>query len=79
IRVLERAFDILDPLSSEAELNLGEIAERTGLPLTTVYRSVQTMVARGYLDHDSKTGKYRLGMQIVRLSGHVVSLIGVIR
>ncbi|MFY0543792.1 IclR family transcriptional regulator [Brevibacillus sp. H7] len=79
IRVLDRAFDILEALAAEAELTLGEISVRTGLALATAYRSVQTMVSRGYIDQDARTGKYRLGMQIVRLSGQAVSRIDVIR
>jgi IclR family KDG regulon transcriptional repressor len=79
LRVLERAFDILEAVAADAEITLGEISKRTGLALATAYRSVQTMMARGYIDQDIRTGKYRLGMQLVRLSGQAVSRMDVIR
>lgn len=79
IRVLERAFDILEVLTSDTELSLVEIVERTGLPLATVHRSIQTMLSRGYIGQDLKSGKYYLGMQIIRLSGYAINRIDLIR
>lgn len=53
-------LDILELLSTtDARLKLNEISDVTGVPLTTTYRILQTLVHRGYLAHDL-AGKYSL-------------------
>ena len=80
VRVLERAFDIIECFSTrDPELTLVEICKRTGLSLATVHRSIQTMISRGYVQQDANTGKYHLGMQFVELSGIVVGRMDLIR
>ncbi|RLQ94792.1 IclR family transcriptional regulator [Falsibacillus albus] len=73
IRAVERAFDIIECFTNrDQELSLKEISTRTDLALAVVHRNLQTLTARRYLEQDSSTGKYRLGIQFVRIAGVVI-------
>lgn len=56
-----RALAVLAAFSpGERWLGTRELAQRTGLPPSTVTRMTQTLVVLGYLFHDAKARKYRL-------------------
>ena len=60
VPVLMNTLDILELLSTpDARFKLNEISDLTGVPLTTTYRILQTLVHRVYLAHDLE-GKYSL-------------------
>jgi IclR family KDG regulon transcriptional repressor len=62
VQSLDRAFDILELLSREQHgLNLTEIGNRLDLHKSTVYRLLQALKERGYIDKSAQ-GSYRLGM-----------------
>ena len=50
-------------------LGNSEIAERTGLPPSTISRLTQTLVMSGFLEHDPKHSAYRLAPTVLSL-GH---------
>ena len=70
IQVLNRAFDILDYLSSEPEeaKGLGQIASDLGLHPATCANILKTMLRRGFVDQDAPKGGYRLGPSAYRLA-----------
>ena len=45
----------------------GELAERTGLPNSTVSRLTFTLLKSGYLVYDEGTGRYRMGVPVLSL------------
>ena len=62
-----RALDIIDLFVDRApELNAVEIAEATGLPRTSVYELLGTLVHRGYLVRDA-AGVYSLGVRALQI------------
>ena len=68
VQSLDRAFDILELLSREQHgLNLTEIGNRLDLHKSTVYRLLQALKERGYIDKSAQ-GSYRLGMEFIELS-----------
>lgn len=73
VQALQRALDILECFSlQDKELNLSEIAAKTGLNKTTAKRLVSNLTERGYLKRfDSK--HYRLGLRVFELGGIVRS------
>jgi len=67
VRSLERAFELLEHLTDAGgELALSELTEKAGLPMPTVYRLMQTMVARGYVRQEPSR-RYSLGPRLIRL------------
>ncbi|MBW2000000.1 MAG: IclR family transcriptional regulator, partial [Deltaproteobacteria bacterium] len=77
VQALERALDILECFSLQVqELNLSEIAAKTGLNKTTAKRLVSNLTRRGYLKRlDSK--RYRLGLRLFQLGGVVRSSLNI--
>ena len=51
VRVIDRAFDILETLaSSSSPMGLSEICRATGMSKSTVYRLISTMHNRHYVE-----------------------------
>ncbi len=68
-RSLERGLNILRVFRPGVSLRgNAEIAERTGLPRSTVSRLTQTLVASGFLEHDRRANAYRLGALVLGLA-----------
>ena len=59
---LDKALDVLDAVgASPAGLSQQALAQRLGLPRTTLYRLLGTLVARGLLRRDPARHVYALG------------------
>jgi len=73
VQAVERALDILECFSlQDRELNLSEVATKTGLNKTTAKRLISNLTERGYLKKlDSK--HYQLGLRLFELGGIVHS------
>jgi len=59
------------PLDEEPALHfalLREIARRTGINVSTISRILATLVSGGLVEHVTATGRYRLGMGVIRLA-----------
>ncbi len=68
VQSLDRAFDILELLSQEQHgLNLTKIGNRLDLHKSTVYRLLNALKERGYIEKTPQ-GSYRLGMEFIELS-----------
>lgn len=71
-RSLERGIEILRAFRPGVDsLGNGEIAERTGLPRSTISRLTRTLVNSGMLDEVQPERAYRLAAAVVSL-GHAV-------
>lgn len=81
VPALSRGLDILELfLSGDRELTAPDIVARLGLPRTTTYDLIQTLVARGYLEHVSGSrGAYRLGLRTFELGSAYGEGIDLIR
>lgn len=67
-RSLERGIDILRAFRPGTDLmGNSEIAERVGLPRSTVSRLAQTLVRVGFLEHDRAGQAYRLAAPVLSL------------
>jgi len=68
--VLGRALLLLEAFdSSHMVLKLSELAERTGLPQTTVYRHVVDLLRWGALDR-APGGGYQIGLRMVAVASY---------
>ena len=74
VQAIERALDILDCFDfNNRALSLTEICERTGLNKSTALRLTSNLLARKYLNLDSTTGLYSLGMRLFDLGIDVMT------
>ena len=75
--VLSKAFAILDAMrAAESSLTRAQIARRTGLPMTTVYRLASELRRQGALELTDR-GRYRVGpwlWEVGTLSPHALML-----
>jgi len=77
IEAAQRAVTILDELAEGGELGTNELARRVGLPASTVSRQLGTLASTGLVEHDPESGRYRLGIRIVRLANAVLARLDV--
>ena len=72
VAAVQRAVAILRELAdARTELGTNEIARRTGINVSTISRILATLVSGGLVEHVAATGRYRLGLGIVRLANAV--------
>lgn len=69
VTALHRGLEILRAFKPDDVSGLGnrELAERTGLPNSTVSRLTYTLLKLGYLVYDEGTGRYRMGVPVLGL------------
>ena len=69
VRSVDRAAALLLALGDSAgEAGVTELARRLGLHKSTASRLLATLQKRGLVEQDGETGKYRLGLVIIRLA-----------
>ena len=69
VPALDRTLDILELLSSaEKGLSLSALSQQLDLPKNAVFRITQTLMARGYLDRDTKTKEFELTSKLMRIA-----------
>ena len=67
---VDRALALLDALAElPSGARVGELAQRTAINQSTVSRLLGTLMARGFVDRDDATARYRLGPAPGRLRG----------
>jgi len=71
IQVIDRTFDILELLGSDAETpkSLTEISEKTGLKKTTCSNIMKSLLDRGYVEQTNGKRDYKLGFKAYKLVG----------
>lgn len=75
---VQRAVDILNLFNSQTpQLGITEIAQALNLHKSTASGLITTLEANGYLDQDSATRKYQLGLKLVERSSLVLNQIEV--
>lgn len=69
VRSVDRAASLLLALGeSQGEAGVTELARRLGLHKSTASRLLATLQHRGLVEQDAETGKYRLGLVVIRLA-----------
>ncbi len=68
VEAVLKALDVLDCFHVQPQLPLKKISELTGMNKTRIIRLCGTLVAKGYLVHDSESQHYKLGSRILSLS-----------
>ena len=69
VRSVDRAAALLLALGeSQGEAGVTELARRLGLHKSTASRLLATLQKRGLVEQDEESGKYRLGIVVIRLA-----------
>jgi DNA-binding IclR family transcriptional regulator len=69
VAAVQRAIAILDALAAaNSELGTNEIARRTGINVSSISRILATLASGGLVEHVPSTGRYRLGVGVMRLA-----------
>jgi DNA-binding IclR family transcriptional regulator len=69
VRSVDRAASLLLALGdSQGEAGVTELARRLGLHKSTASRLLATLEKRGLVEQDEESGKYRLGLIVIRLA-----------
>jgi DNA-binding IclR family transcriptional regulator len=73
IQAIERAVAILNAFSAEhPEYGVTELANELGLHKSTIHRFLVNLEHAGLVERSPRTGRYRLGLHILELSGLVM-------
>lgn len=71
VRSVDRAAALLLALGEvQGAAGVTELARRLGLHKSTASRLLATLQKRGLVEQDEETGKYRLGLIVIRLAEH---------
>ncbi|MDF1569241.1 MAG: IclR family transcriptional regulator [Spirochaetaceae bacterium] len=74
VQSLDRAFDILELLSRERQgMMLTDIGKKLDLHKSTVFRLLSSLKERGYIEKNSDTGLYRLGLGFIALTSQYLN------
>jgi DNA-binding IclR family transcriptional regulator len=74
IQSINRALDILEVLATQKDgLGITAIAGRTDLSKSTTHRIANTLVERGYVEHDTASGGYRLGLKYIEIASYYIN------
>ena len=61
IQAVDNVFRLLEEFQAEEEIGVTELAERLRLHKNNVFRILATLAARGYVEKNEETDRYRLG------------------
>src|SRR6478609_6760677 len=76
-QAVERAMAILRCFhDGDDDLGISEIANRTGLRVSTAHRIVRALCTGGLMDQDRRSDRYRLGRTLVVLGQRAASQLG---
>lgn len=71
VKSLRLALDTLEEIAAaDDEIGISELAKRLGVAKGSLFRHLQTLVTRGYLQQNAQTARYRLGIK-ARLLGQL--------
>ena len=65
IQSVVKAANILDFFIKKSEMGISEIAQQANMSKSTAYGIVNTLTETGFLEQDSESKKYRLGLKLL--------------
>lgn len=71
------ALDVLDCFRDDEHLGVTEIGRRLGIGKSSAHRLLTSLVDRGFVQQDSQTGRYRLGLHLFELGQLAASRLGI--
>lgn len=76
VQSVERALSILEVLADyEDGIGIAEISEKAGLHKSTVYRLINTLIHKNYVEQNQDTSKYFLTLKLFELGSRKIGKI----
>lgn len=76
VKSVDKAFMLLEVVSEYPQgVSITELSARVAMYKSTVHRLLSTMLRRGYIEQDQRTGKYKLGYTVLDLGMRLLSSI----
>lgn len=73
IQALDRGLQLMDQLAMTAQpVSLADLSRHLGVDRSTAHRLLSTLQHRGYVQQETVSRHYRLGLKLVVLSRHVL-------
>ncbi|NOU71598.1 helix-turn-helix domain-containing protein [Paenibacillus sp. LMG 31458] len=72
VKSADRVLDIFELFAEVMELNLNEISRRLDLPTSSVFKILQNLISRGYLEKDESRKTFRLGYKVFEIGAKYV-------
>jgi len=80
IKVLDKSLSVLELLLKKGSaMNMTELSEKLGFYPSTTHRILDTLKHRGYIEQDSHTQKYQLGLKLLELGMAKLQQIDLVR
>jgi IclR family transcriptional regulator, KDG regulon repressor len=80
IQSVDNALTLLEALCDEDEVvRISHLSERLGMNKTSVFRLMATFENRGYVEKESGSGRYRLGISAYEMGQKFLSRMGLLR
>ncbi len=72
LKTVEKALGVLDILGeAQKPMTASEAAKAAGMPISTVYKILSTMVEQGYVEFEESTKFYQTGTKILRFASNI--------
>jgi DNA-binding IclR family transcriptional regulator len=71
LELITKVDAVIGVLETRGEASAAEIAKRTGEPLSSVYRLLQSLTRIGWVDRGWRRGTYRLGLLLLSVGGRL--------
>ena len=79
VQSIDRLFDIVEALSNAPRgMALSDLSAAVGLHTSTTHRLLAALVARGYVQKDIESGKYRLTMRLFEVGSRAVGGMNIV-
>ena len=80
VQSIQRAGLLLEALADkEPELGIAELSRKTGLSQSTVHRLLGTLYNLNFIDKNSNSHKYRLGLKLFELGSSIINKIDIVQ
>lgn len=78
LSTLDKGLHVLEALAGAADgLNLTDLSHAVGMHRTTLFRILATLQARGFVQRDRDTDRYRVGMKLLSLSAELLRTLDI--
>lgn len=71
MNLVTKSMAVLQAIAAHGELTVVELSEGTGEPASSLYRLLSTLESVGWVEPGAKRGKFRLGLDFLRLGARL--------